>query len=82
MLTEKKMYTSDQYVLIVQSYNGTSSGIHNTYPTTMFVSPMPILLNEPVREKTNNLGFRPRPTQTGMYSHRRWLEAGNFGFRK
>ena len=37
---------------------------------------------EPVREKTNNLGFRPGPTQTGLYSHRKWLEAGNFGFRK
>ena len=32
-------------------------------------------LNEPVREKTNNLGFRPGLTQTGLYSHRRWLEA-------
>ena len=30
---------------------------------------------EPVREKTNNLGFRPGLTQTGLYSHRRWLEA-------
>ena len=38
-------------------------------------------INEPVREKTNNLGFRPGPTQTRLYS-RRWLEAGNFGFRK
>ena len=38
--------------------------------------------NEPVHEKTNNLGFRLGPTQTGLYSHRRWLEAGNFGFRK
>ena len=37
---------------------------------------------EPVREKTNNLGFRPGLTQTGLYSDRRWLEAGNFGFRK
>ena len=26
---------------------------------------------EPVREKTNNLGFRPGPTQTSLYSHRR-----------
>ena len=33
------------------------------------------LLIEPVREKTNNLGFRTGPTQTGLYSHRRWLEA-------
>ena len=39
-------------------------------------------LFEPVHEKTNNLGFRPGPTQTRLYSHRRWLEAGNFGFRK
>ena len=31
--------------------------------------------HEPVREKTNNLGFRPGLTQTGLYSHRRWLEA-------
>ena len=35
-----------------------------------------------MREETNNLGFRPGPTQTGLYKHRRWLEAGNFGFRK
>ena len=32
---------------------------------------------EPMREKTNNLG-----SQTNLYSHRRWLEAGNFGLRK
>ena len=38
--------------------------------------------HEPVREKTNNLGFRPGLTQIGLYSHRRWLEAENFGFKK
>ena len=27
-------------------------------------------------------GFRPGPTQTGLYSHRRWLEAWNFELRK
>ena len=32
-------------------------------------------VHEPVHEKTNNLGFRPGLTQTGLYSHRRWLEA-------
>ena len=37
---------------------------------------------EPVHEKTNNLVFRPGPTQIRLYRHRRWLEAGNFGFRK
>ena len=35
----------------------------------------PVVQNEPVREKTNNLGFRPGLTQTGLYSHRRQLEA-------
>ena len=38
--------------------------------------------NEPVRVKTNNLCFRPGPTQTGLYKHRRWIEAGSFGSRK
>ena len=32
-------------------------------------------LNEPPREKTGLWGFRPGPTQTGLYCHRRWLEA-------
>ena len=41
-----------------------------------------ILLYEPVREKTNNLGFRPSLTQTRLHMHRRWLEDGTFGFRK
>ena len=31
--------------------------------------------DEPVHEKTNNLGFRPDLTQTGLYSHRKRLEA-------
>ena len=37
---------------------------------------------EPRCEKTGLRGFRPGPTQTVLYSHRRWLEALNFGFRK
>ena len=40
------------------------------------------LLSEPRREKPGLRDFRPGPTQTGLYSHRKWLEAGNFGFRK
>ena len=36
---------------------------------------MKILIFEPLREKTNNLGFRPGSTQTGLYCHRRMLEA-------
>ena len=34
------------------------------------------------REKTGLRGFRPGPTQTGLYRHRRWLETWNFVFRK
>ena len=37
---------------------------------------------EPRCEKTGLRGFRTGPTQTGLYSHRRWLKALNFGFRK
>ena len=33
------------------------------------------IIIEPVHEKTNNLGFRPGLTQTGLYSHRKELEA-------
>ena len=32
-------------------------------------------LNEPRCEKTGLRGFRPGPTQTGLYNHTRWLEA-------
>ena len=39
-------------------------------------------LNELCREKTCLRGFRSCPTQTGLFSHNRWLEARNFGFRK
>ena len=31
--------------------------------------------NEPRREKTDLRGFRPGPTQTDLYSHRKELEA-------
>ena len=30
---------------------------------------------EPGCEKTGLRGFRPSPTQTGLYNNRRWLEA-------
>ena len=44
--------------------------------------PLLILLYEPRCEKTGLQGFRPGPTQTGLGSHRRWIETRNFGFRK
>ena len=38
---------------------------------------------EPHREKTGLRGFRPGLTHlTKLYKHRRWLEAGNFAFKK
>ena len=33
------------------------------------------VLYELSHEKTNNLGFRPGPTQIRLYSHRKWFEA-------
>ena len=41
-----------------------------------------IVINEPRCEKTGLRGARPGLTQTGLYNHRRWLEALNLGFRK
>ena len=40
------------------------------------------ILFEPRSEKTSLRGFRPGPTQIGLYKQTRWLEAGNFVFRK
>ena len=37
---------------------------------------------EPRYEKTSLRGFQPGPTRTGLYSHRRLLEARNFVYRK
>ena len=34
-----------------------------------------MLCDEPVGEKTNNLGFRPGLIPTELYKQRRWLEA-------
>ena len=34
-----------------------------------------LLAYEPRSEKTGLRGFQPGPTQTGLYSHKRWLEA-------
>ena len=42
-------------------------------PLSLLASPL--LTYEPVHEKTNNLGFRPDPTQIRLYSHRIKLEA-------
>ena len=36
-----------------------------------------VLVYDPPHEKTNNV-----VSKTELWKHRRWLEAGNFGFRK
>ena len=36
---------------------------------------------QPRGEKTGLRGFRPDPTQTELYSHRRWLETEEFDIR-
>ena len=51
-------------------------------PPTLLLDDTEYEPHEPRYEKTGLRGFRPGPTQTGLYSHRRWLEAGNFVFRK
>ena len=43
---------------------------------------MDFLLFELCLEKNGLLGLRTGLTQTGLYSHRRLLDASNFGFRK
>ena len=40
-----------------------------------FYSTCVSVIYEPRCEKTGRRGFRPGPTQTRLYSHRRWLEA-------
>ena len=36
----------------------------------------------PHYHRQRSLGFQPGPTQTELYSHRRQIEAENFGLRK
>ena len=48
-------------------YNFTTDNFHMCKTASMYTL-------EPRCEKTGLRGFRPGPTQTGLYSHRRWLE--------
>ena len=41
----------------------------------IYLVPGHFFIFEPRSEKIVLRGFRPGPTQTGLYSHRRWLEA-------
>ena len=56
-------------------------GVQRNSETTMTINPLSrskykiLIINEPRSEKTGLRGFRPGPTQTGLYNHTRWLEA-------
>ena len=56
--------------------------IRKTLQFSGFLQLMILPLFEPRSEKTGLRSFRPGPTQTGLCSHRRWLEACNFVFKK
>ena len=62
--------------------SGSSQRWEQSKQMTFFCEFIYEALIEPGRQKTGLRGFRPGPTQTGLYSHRRWLETWNFGFRK
>ena len=56
----------------------------DTLEVHIYHTNMPMLLKTPLNipllyeircEKSCLRGFRPGPTQTGLYCHRRWLEA-------
>ena len=47
-----------------------------TFEAYGFLSvPRYMILSEPRYEKTGLRAFRPGPTQTRLYNHKRWLEA-------
>ena len=58
-------------IFFIDHYCAGVSNKHCVLPVLIF----PIFALEPRYEKTGLRGFRPGPTQTGLYSHRRWLEA-------
>ena len=41
-----------------------------------------VFMSRLMGKPTMQCGFQIGPTQTELYKHRKWLEAGNFGFRK
>ena len=57
--------------LIWVPFRGTRNASHGIKACSLFAS----LIFEPHYETTGLWGFRPGPTQTGLYNHRRWQEA-------
>ena len=66
--------------MCVKCYNSRFfHNLHYSQPCQYHISLILVLCqsftNRPRSEKTGLRGFRPGPTQTGLYSHRRRLEA-------
>ena len=57
------------FILFSSDSNGTAEGF------TLTCEQAEAGKYEPRFEKTGLRGFRPGPTQTGLYNYRRWLEA-------
>ena len=69
---------NDHDTVIIHSSNNPEFNDHKTYPVPMTAdldNYLKTMVNEPRCEKTGLRGFRPGPTQTGLCSYRRWLEA-------
>ena len=69
-----------QNVFYLLRYSGISEKEYRRLPKStlrLLCKPRPGTerIYEPRCEKTGLRGFPPSPTQTGLYSHRRWLEA-------
>ena len=72
----------DVFIFCTDMSGQTCSFGSNCTEAVRSASALFVILIEPRCEKTGLRGFRPGPTQTRLYSHIRWLEARNFGFRK
>ena len=70
--TPKTGFLRTRLIYSLQNYSKFHRHIHVLFP--FFVSMQASTL-EPRCEKTGLWGFRPGPTQTGLCSHTRWLEA-------
>ena len=65
-----------KYAKLSLNYHQISSNTHLFLLLNLFRASCYIEKHyEPRCEKTGLWGFRPGPTQTELYSHRRWLEA-------
>ena len=69
---------SNEYerVILYQKQGSLDEAVEDFYsldPTEVLKVGFRLSSYEPRSEKTGLRGFRPGPTKTGLYSHRRWL---------